>query len=904
MKKRKLSLGSGGFKGLVIQHVEKLVFGISIVFVFVFIFLGYRLDSKLTGKTPDKLQELAATAVNNIERPTHDNVRKERTPREGQGGQYVARVDIARNPLVATIYQTNKPWNLPAGRPGMKREDPELFPPTKFEISAFTGALCVRSEEEGPLADLENAPADVEKPKRVKAPRRPRGGGSGGSGSMMPGMGGSGSGMMPGMGDGGSMMPGMGSGMGSGSPYGSGTGDTSGRKKDDRKDKDRKAPPARRYPANKVEGYRPTGTASSMPGMGDGGSMMPGMGSGGGMMPGMGSGGGMMPGMGSGGSMIPGSTGRSAVAGKPVGKTQHVIAVRALAPYRKQADEFKRVLGEAIGYDPVRDAPRIVFFQAQRVDVTDDPSKEPAESDWQPIMNPKKAGQMAEDGKWDGFMQEVADPNYVDPNATMPGPPIMLRNMEEVMLHSEVPRSTIVPTVQTLETDEEADTETTPKDDAGADLPGGGIGGGSRAGGYPGMGSGGGMMPGMGSGGSMMPGMGSGGSMMPGMGSGGSMMPGMGSGGSMMPGMGSGGSMMPGMGSGGSMMPGMGSGGSMMPGMGGPGFGMPGSSYGGSYATRAEPAQFKLIRFFDMDVEPGRVYRYRVRLFIEDPNNPNTDPINGFVSMPPRRRTLSLKVIDRLNKQQADAAAKNAYYVTTKWSDPSAPVSLPSTARAYVGEVTPVRTAAGVDGTQVLQSDVSGSVVPVVWNDVRAIDVAKEVKAYRGSVLNTKPPFDILDPVTLVVKLLKDFELNSQYLVVDMRGGDDLPGDRKNKVTSIGEYMLMDDQGNLVVHNELDDYENFRRFTLEDEVKVGGMGGGSFGPGGGSGGGYPGMGGSGGELGPGAPGMGGPGMGAPGMGGPGMGGPGAGMPGGGGGSMPGAAGGGSRRGGGGGRGRR
>ncbi len=253
----------------------------------------------------------------------------------------------------------------------------------------------------------------------------------------------------------------------------------------------------------------------------------------------------------------------------------------------------------------------------------------------------------------------------------------------------------------------------------------------------------------------------------------------------------------------------------------------------GSYSSRVEHTQFKLIRFFDMEVEPGHVYRYRVRLFIEDPNNPNTDPANGAISYPPRRRTLSMKVIDRLNKQQADSKTKNAYYVITNWSDPSDPVSLPSSSRSYVGDVSPARTALGVEGTQVLQSEVSGAVVPVVWDERRAIDVAKEIKAYRGSVLNTKPPFEILDPVTLVIKLLKDMDLNSQYLVVDMRGGEDLPGDRKTKVTSVGEYMLLDDQGNLVLHNELDDYDRFRRFTLEDEVKVAGGGGGMYGPGGG-----------------------------------------------------------------------
>ncbi len=110
--------------------------------------------------------------------------------------------------------------------------------------------------------------------------------------------------------------------------------------------------------------------------------------------------------------------------------------------------------------------------------------------------------------------------------------------------------------------------------------------------------------------------------------------------------------------------------------------GMGGGGYPGSYSGTMEVAQYKLLRFFDMDVQPGKAYRYRVRVFLEDPNNPNMDPTNGYVNVAPRRRSLSLKVIERLNKQQADDATKSAYYVVSDWSEATAPVSLPSTSRA------------------------------------------------------------------------------------------------------------------------------------------------------------------------------------------------------------------------------
>jgi hypothetical protein len=288
---------------------------------------------------------------------------------------------------------------------------------------------------------------------------------------------------------------------------------------------------------------------------------------------------------------------------------------------------------------------------------------------------------------------------------------------------------------------------------------------------------------------------------------------------------------MPGMGGTPGMMgmPGMGGTPGMMgmPGMGGtPGMmGMPGmGGYGRSLSATTELVQYKLVRFFDMDVEPERVYRYRIRLFVEDPNNPNTDPDQGVVSNPPRRRTLAPEVIDRLNRQQSDDRLKNAFYVMTDWSEPTEPVSLPSTSRAYVGEVDRPRMAFGAQGSLVQQSEIRGSIVPVVWHEKYAVDVAAETRAYRGSVLNLKQQFEVLDPVSLTVKLLKDFDFQNNFLVVDIRGGEDLPGDRKHAVTAAGEYILLDDRGNFVVRNELDDYEDFRRFTLEGEQSTGGTG--------------------------------------------------------------------------------
>src|SRR5690606_12609102 len=41
----------------------------------------------------------------------------------------------------------------------------------------------------------------------------------------------------------------------------------------------------------------------------------------------------------------------------------------------------------------------------------------------------------------------------------------------------------------------------------------------------------------------------------------------------------------------------------------------------GGYGNPMAGVDYKLVRFFDFDAQPGKIYRYRVRLFYRDPNN-------------------------------------------------------------------------------------------------------------------------------------------------------------------------------------------------------------------------------------------------------------------------------------------
>jgi hypothetical protein len=269
MKKPKLSLGKDGIKGLFRRHIEKMLFGVALLLVAAFTYLGYSLESFPENKSPEQLKQLASRAVTHINEPTAEELKKERIPRDGLGGQYELRVQEARNAADPNVYAISVPWDPPPGAPGSKREDPTYLAPIKLETVSLTGALCVKAPEDAvnPLDELENAPSKETGSRDSSRSRRDRRNSGGGYPGMpgMDSMGGDsrGSGMFGPGGPGGMYGPDAPGGRGRG------RGDD-----DDRARQDSRSSAARRYPADKVCGYRPGGVG----GMGGMGGGYPGMG--------------------------------------------------------------------------------------------------------------------------------------------------------------------------------------------------------------------------------------------------------------------------------------------------------------------------------------------------------------------------------------------------------------------------------------------------------------------------------------------------------------------------------------------------------------------------------------------------------------------------------------------------
>jgi len=86
-----------------------------------------------------------------------------------------------------------------------------------------------------------------------------------------------------------------------------------------------------------------------------------------------------------------------------------------------------------------------------------------------------------------------------------------------------------------------------------------------------------------------------------------------------------------------------------------------------------------MVRFFDLTADPGKLYRYRVKVLLEDPNRPR-DP-----KAAPAVRTLDAEARKRVEEVEAQDAEynkdarrpKRTYFRKTDWSEPSNIVTIP-----------------------------------------------------------------------------------------------------------------------------------------------------------------------------------------------------------------------------------
>ena len=222
----------------------------------------------------------------------------------------------------------------------------------------------------------------------------------------------------------------------------------------------------------------------------------------------------------------------------------------------------------------------------------------------------------------------------------------------------------------------------------------------------------------------------------------------------------------------------------------------------GEHTSLPKGVDYYLLRFFDFSVEPGKKYKYRVKLVIKDPN----------YGLP--QAVLSPAVLDRQAKETQQAKARKAdkpfYRIVEKWSDPSPAVGIPMNGNVRLAE------------TKVPAADKAND-EPTVKMLVEAFDVdesgapiqaAAEKDFKRGSVANMVQDTEYLvDAMTIDTQ--KDFKFFTGMTLLDVDGGTKIAGARDMNYPA--RILVMGPAGELYIHNELDDksYVDFHKATFE-----------------------------------------------------------------------------------------
>ena len=225
---------------------------------------------------------------------------------------------------------------------------------------------------------------------------------------------------------------------------------------------------------------------------------------------------------------------------------------------------------------------------------------------------------------------------------------------------------------------------------------------------------------------------------------------------------------------------GMGGMGGMMP-MGGMG-GMMGMS--GRMGVAKEKIDYMLFRFFDFTVTPGKKYKYRVRLALE---NPNFDVAPQYL-------------------KSADLAKEE--FVYTDWSEPSPEVFVPLGSELLAGDINP--------------KDPSGKILVRQFDKDKAVTAAHEFELARGATMNaegvevpmpnTTPG---ATPGSSEEKQKVDFRTDAT--MIDLVGGDKLTGGPMG-TKSPGRMLVLRSDGELALLSEFDDARRYEiaKYKLDE----------------------------------------------------------------------------------------
>jgi hypothetical protein len=278
-----------------------------------------------------------------------------------------------------------------------------------------------------------------------------------------------------------------------------------------------------------------------------------------------------------------------------------------------------------------------------------------------------------------------------------------------------------------------------------------------------------------------------------------------------------------------------------MGGMGGMGGQMPGRDMGAPLPT---PGKYKLVRFFDFDVKPGRQYRYRVRLLYHDlnyPANPQVAP-----SLQSLKQEVLVRVMELIKKDEAINKKREAehkadpktrekpffptrsYKLASDWSQPSKVIQTTSLFSVALGPATAIGKGVEPVSSQSYPSPRAKLVInEFEVRSSRALEITRYDDIERGSLITGewrgKKELEVINPINKQIILFPEkekFAFRSAVTVIDLRASDRLAYDdaRKDPLGTALEAIIFDARsGEMMVADEFDDFDRFRMYTFAKE---------------------------------------------------------------------------------------
>jgi len=233
-----------------------------------------------------------------------------------------------------------------------------------------------------------------------------------------------------------------------------------------------------------------------------------------------------------------------------------------------------------------------------------------------------------------------------------------------------------------------------------------------------------------------------------------------------------------------------------------------GGRMGAQRTTVPRGVDYWLLRFFDFTVEPGKRYKYRVKLVLKDPNHDLPNEL------------LAAEVQDRESKERAADKARadgtiTDYRVAEAWSDPSPTVGIPLEGSVRLAGVKPAAPGKVNDmptATMLVES--------FALDEKRnAIQAAVEKTFRLGDVANKdEKNIEYLGPGQMWIDTMDSFRFMTGITLLDVRGGEQLA----KGSTAPARALLMGPAGELYIRNELDDKPAVKSHRLIFEKKRGG----------------------------------------------------------------------------------